>query len=210
MGQGLELELCTIDRVGLLSAVTRIFRENSLTVTRAEMTTKAGKAVNTFYVSDASGYPVKANGGQPGMVLCSDLNLPPCVARYNPSFVEMLSDFLEAFMVLYYAVLGGGLFSFISDGKYILMIEKLWLGVPATIHGLVVWLLIHTALYRTQMTMESHLYSGLVLSVRYLHRAITIVYAFRVENIVFKHDEKSPNVMGTVAYVGPEYIQTGD
>ncbi|KAM7274379.1 hypothetical protein ACFE04_029043 [Oxalis oulophora] len=133
-----------------------------------------------------------------------------------------------------------------SDGKYIFTssendLVQVWnmddrkvvVGVRATIHGLVVWLLIHTALYRTQMTMESQLYSVLVLSVRYLHRAITIVYAFPVENIVFKHDEKTPNVlynrkgenqtmvtahlrypltqvMGTVAYVGPEYIQTGD
>ena len=56
--QGLKLELCTTDRVGLLSDVTRIFRENSLTVTRAEVTTKAGKAINTFYVRDPSGYPV--------------------------------------------------------------------------------------------------------------------------------------------------------
>ncbi|KAM7274118.1 hypothetical protein ACFE04_028782 [Oxalis oulophora] len=56
--QGLKLELCTTDRVGLLSAVTRIFRENSLAVTRPEATTKAGKDVNTFYVSDALGYPV--------------------------------------------------------------------------------------------------------------------------------------------------------
>lgn len=53
--QGLKLELCTTDRVGLLSDVTRIFRENSLTVTRAEVTTKGGKAVNTFYVRGASG-----------------------------------------------------------------------------------------------------------------------------------------------------------
>lgn len=56
--QGLKLELCTTDRVGLLSDVTRIFRENSLNVTRAEVTTRSGKAVNTFYVCDASGYPV--------------------------------------------------------------------------------------------------------------------------------------------------------
>lgn len=58
VSEGLKLELCTSDRVGLLSDVTRIFRENSLTVTRAEVTTRAGKAVNTFYVQDASGYPV--------------------------------------------------------------------------------------------------------------------------------------------------------
>lgn len=58
VSEGLKLELCTTDRVGLLSDVTRIFRENSLTVTRAEVSTKAGKALNTFYVRDASGYPV--------------------------------------------------------------------------------------------------------------------------------------------------------
>ncbi|XP_052187722.1 ACT domain-containing protein ACR4 [Diospyros lotus] len=60
VSEGLKLELCTTDRVGLLSDVTRIFRENSLSVTRAEVTTRAGKAVNTFYVREASGYPVDA------------------------------------------------------------------------------------------------------------------------------------------------------
>ncbi|XP_059648719.1 ACT domain-containing protein ACR4-like [Cornus florida] len=58
VSEGLKLELCTTDRVGLLSDVTRIFRENSLNVTRAEVATRAGKAVNTFYVCDASGYRV--------------------------------------------------------------------------------------------------------------------------------------------------------
>ncbi|KAH0756181.1 hypothetical protein KY290_026451 [Solanum tuberosum] len=58
VSEGLKLELCTTDRVGLLSNVTRIFRENSLTVTRAEVSTRAGKALNTFYVRDSSGYPV--------------------------------------------------------------------------------------------------------------------------------------------------------
>jgi len=56
--QGLKLELCTSDRPGLLSDVTRIFRENSLSVTQAEVSTRGGKAINTFYVRDASGYPV--------------------------------------------------------------------------------------------------------------------------------------------------------
>ncbi|MCL7045566.1 hypothetical protein MKW94_000860 [Papaver nudicaule] len=60
VSDGLKLELCTTDRVGLLSNVTRIFRENSLSVTRAEVTTKAGKAINTFYVRDSSGNPVDA------------------------------------------------------------------------------------------------------------------------------------------------------
>ncbi|XP_050203883.1 ACT domain-containing protein ACR4 isoform X1 [Mercurialis annua] len=60
VSEGLKLELCTTDRVGLLSDVTRIFRENSLTVTRAEVSTRDGKAINTFYVRDASGYHVDA------------------------------------------------------------------------------------------------------------------------------------------------------
>lgn len=61
VSEGLKLELCTNDRVGLLSDVTRIFRENSLTVTRAEVSTKEGKAINTFYVQGASGNQVDAH-----------------------------------------------------------------------------------------------------------------------------------------------------
>lgn len=58
--QGIRLELCSDDRVGLLSDVTRIFRENGLSVSRAEVTTRGSQAVNTFYVIDASGNPVKS------------------------------------------------------------------------------------------------------------------------------------------------------
>ncbi|KAH6796488.1 ACT domain repeat 4 [Perilla frutescens var. hirtella] len=58
--EGIKLELCSDDRVGLLSDVTRIFRENGLSVTRAEVTTRGTQAVNIFYVTDASGYPVKS------------------------------------------------------------------------------------------------------------------------------------------------------
>ncbi|KAL9667521.1 hypothetical protein QQ045_001882 [Rhodiola kirilowii] len=60
VSEGLKFELCTTDRVGLLSDVTRIFRENSLTITRAEVTTRDGKAVNTFYVRGASDSSVDA------------------------------------------------------------------------------------------------------------------------------------------------------
>nr|XP_029122205.1 ACT domain-containing protein ACR6-like [Elaeis guineensis] len=58
--EGLELELRTGDRVGLLSDITRIFRENGLCVTRAEISTQGSKAVDTFYVSEMSGSPVDA------------------------------------------------------------------------------------------------------------------------------------------------------
>ncbi|RZC59482.1 hypothetical protein C5167_006787 [Papaver somniferum] len=58
VSEGLELELCTEDRVGLLSDITRIFRENSLCIKRAEISTKGGKAKDTFFVTDVSGNAV--------------------------------------------------------------------------------------------------------------------------------------------------------
>ncbi|KAM0042372.1 putative [Protein-PII] uridylyltransferase [Helianthus debilis subsp. tardiflorus] len=61
----LKLELYTTDRIGLLSCVTRIIRENSLTVTRAEVVTLGDKALDTFYVRDASGYSVDSK------IICS-------------------------------------------------------------------------------------------------------------------------------------------
>ncbi|KAK6162648.1 hypothetical protein DH2020_002489 [Rehmannia glutinosa] len=59
--EGIRLELCSDDRVGLLSDVTRIFRENGLSVTWAEVATRGTQAVNIFYVTDASGDPVKSD-----------------------------------------------------------------------------------------------------------------------------------------------------
>ncbi|XP_070021493.1 ACT domain-containing protein ACR4-like isoform X2 [Nicotiana sylvestris] len=57
---GIRLELCGDDRIGFLSDVTRIFRENGLSVSRAEVTTRGSQAVNVFYVTDASGSQVKS------------------------------------------------------------------------------------------------------------------------------------------------------
>ncbi|KAJ0113251.1 hypothetical protein Patl1_03061 [Pistacia atlantica] len=56
--EGLELELCMEDRIGLLSDITRIFRENSMCIKRAEISTKGGKVKDTFYVTDVTGNPV--------------------------------------------------------------------------------------------------------------------------------------------------------
>ncbi|KAG8382355.1 hypothetical protein BUALT_Bualt05G0068700 [Buddleja alternifolia] len=53
--QGVRLELCTTDRLGLLADVTRTFRENALNVTRAEISTTTDTALNVFYVTDATG-----------------------------------------------------------------------------------------------------------------------------------------------------------
>ena len=38
--------------------MTRIFRENGLSVTRAEVTNHEEKEINAFYVTDAAGNPV--------------------------------------------------------------------------------------------------------------------------------------------------------
>ncbi|KAE8656346.1 ACT domain-containing protein ACR3 [Hibiscus syriacus] len=55
---GLSLELFVKDNVGLLCEVTRIIRENGLTVRRAGISTVGEQAVNVFYVRDAYGNPV--------------------------------------------------------------------------------------------------------------------------------------------------------
>ncbi|KAL6856888.1 hypothetical protein ACP4OV_018270 [Aristida adscensionis] len=56
--EGVRLELCTPDRHGLLSDVTRTFRENGLLVAQAEVSTKGDVASNVFYVTDAAGNAV--------------------------------------------------------------------------------------------------------------------------------------------------------
>ncbi|KAK4747448.1 hypothetical protein SAY87_014034 [Trapa incisa] len=57
--EGVRLELCTADRQGLLADVTRTFRENGLSVTRAEISTTMGTAFNVFHVTDAVGNPAE-------------------------------------------------------------------------------------------------------------------------------------------------------
>ena len=53
----MRLELRITDRRGLLAYVTRVFRENSLSVTHAEITTRGDKAMNVFHVTDVAGRP---------------------------------------------------------------------------------------------------------------------------------------------------------
>ncbi|KAL6012929.1 hypothetical protein ACLOJK_003418 [Asimina triloba] len=52
---GLRLDVCTHNRLGLLSDIMRVFRENGLSVSRAEVCTRGDMAVGTFYLTDASG-----------------------------------------------------------------------------------------------------------------------------------------------------------
>ncbi|KAK1367301.1 ACT domain-containing protein ACR8 [Heracleum sosnowskyi] len=53
--EGVRLELCAQDRPGLLAKVMRTFREYSLNVARAEISTTCDIARNSFYVTDAVG-----------------------------------------------------------------------------------------------------------------------------------------------------------
>ncbi|KAG0460614.1 hypothetical protein HPP92_020521 [Vanilla planifolia] len=56
--EGLRLELCATDPgCELLAEATRTFRENGLSVSRAELSTKGETAVSVFYVTDATGHP---------------------------------------------------------------------------------------------------------------------------------------------------------
>ena len=59
--EGVVVELQTEDRVGLLSDITRVFRENGLSIRRAEISTISGRAVDLFHVSDSSGCTVDAS-----------------------------------------------------------------------------------------------------------------------------------------------------
>lgn len=55
VSEGMRLELCRTEQMGPLSDATRIFRENGLSVTRAEITSRDEKGVDVFYVTDVAG-----------------------------------------------------------------------------------------------------------------------------------------------------------
>nr|GLL38977.1 ACT domain-containing protein ACR1-like isoform X1 [Ipomoea trifida] len=59
ISHGLRLDVCTQNKLGLLSDITRVFRENGLSITMAEIGTRGDRAVGTFYLKDASGQTVK-------------------------------------------------------------------------------------------------------------------------------------------------------
>ncbi|XP_047958212.1 ACT domain-containing protein ACR1 [Salvia hispanica] len=58
VSHGLRLKICTKNRTGLLSDVTRVLRENGLSITGAEIGTRGENAVGTFYLKDATGEDV--------------------------------------------------------------------------------------------------------------------------------------------------------
>lgn len=54
----MRLDVCTHNRTGLLSDVTRVFRENGLSISRAEVGMQDERAIGSFYVTDVSGEAV--------------------------------------------------------------------------------------------------------------------------------------------------------
>ncbi|KAF5181371.1 Act domain-containing protein acr3 [Thalictrum thalictroides] len=58
VSHGLRLDLCTQNRVGLLSDITRVFREHGMSLSRADLGTRGDQAIGSFYVADSSGNAV--------------------------------------------------------------------------------------------------------------------------------------------------------
>ncbi|KAM3756914.1 hypothetical protein ACB098_02G149100 [Castanea mollissima] len=61
VSHGLKFEVCAQNRMGLLSNVTQVLRENGISISRVEVGTRGDRAVGSFYVKDASGYDVNPN-----------------------------------------------------------------------------------------------------------------------------------------------------
>ncbi|KAK4760930.1 hypothetical protein SAY87_005823 [Trapa incisa] len=55
LSHGLRVDVSTHNRKGLLSEVTRVLRENGLSIPRAEIRTPGNRAIGSFYVMDAAG-----------------------------------------------------------------------------------------------------------------------------------------------------------
>ncbi|KAL2322858.1 hypothetical protein Fmac_027237 [Flemingia macrophylla] len=61
VSHGLKVDICTQDRRGLLSRVTRVIRENGLSITKVKIGVEGETAVGSFYVADSSGEDVNPN-----------------------------------------------------------------------------------------------------------------------------------------------------
>lgn len=59
--QGLKVDIRTQNKPELLSKVTRVIRENGLSITRVEFGVEDETAIGSLYVTDCSGQGVKEN-----------------------------------------------------------------------------------------------------------------------------------------------------
>ncbi|KAJ6361327.1 hypothetical protein OIU78_001885 [Salix suchowensis] len=108
--EGVWLKLCAENRVGLLSDITRVLRENGLAVVRADIATKGKEAVNAFYVRDVSGNEVdmgflKSMKKEMGLIdlevknddTTTRTNISSHDQRHRFSFGDLLKSQLERF-----------------------------------------------------------------------------------------------------------------
>ncbi|KAM3014617.1 hypothetical protein FF2_027297 [Malus domestica] len=58
ISQGLRLDLCAKNRMGLFSDITRVLREYGLSISRFSLGIHGEKAVGSIYVTDASGHDI--------------------------------------------------------------------------------------------------------------------------------------------------------
>lgn len=59
--QGFKLDIRTQNKTELLSKVTRVIRENGLSITRVEFGVEEETAIGSFYITDYSGQEVNEN-----------------------------------------------------------------------------------------------------------------------------------------------------
>ncbi|KAK4491051.1 hypothetical protein RD792_001773 [Penstemon davidsonii] len=85
--EGVRLELCAHNRVGLLSDITRVLRENGLAVVRADIETQGENSVNAFYVRDTSGNNVDLDflRSMKGEIGAIDLAVMEDTINYQPT-----------------------------------------------------------------------------------------------------------------------------
>jgi hypothetical protein len=110
--QGVLLKLRAENRLGLLSDITRVLRENGLAVVRADVATDGEKAVNAFYVRDISGNEVdmgfiKSMKKEMGLtdleVIKNDTSTTRTITNISPherhrfSFGDLLKSQIERF-----------------------------------------------------------------------------------------------------------------
>ncbi|KAB5513897.1 hypothetical protein DKX38_027803 [Salix brachista] len=112
VSEGVLLRLRAENRLGLLSDITRVLRENGLAVVRADVATQGEKAVNAFYVRDISGNEVdmgfiKSMKKEMGLtdleVITTTTTQPRTIGNISPherhrfSFGDLLKSQIERF-----------------------------------------------------------------------------------------------------------------
>lgn len=99
MVQGLRVDICTQNRMGLLSKATGVIQKNGLSIPRVEIVTRGENVVGTFYVTDPLNIEVnpkivellrKECGGSVDMVI--DHKCPCGLSRSSSSSSSVASE----------------------------------------------------------------------------------------------------------------------